>query len=225
MASRPGHTLGILAAKGLRHGAPQVIVRTDVRQRFVQGTEDEIMHQPAIAETDFVLGGVNIHVHRRRIHFQVQHEGRMTVVVQHVPVRLAHGVRHQAIPDDPAVDEEVLQVCLTAGEGWQRHPAPQPQACRFGIDEHGVVDELLPTEGTDTALLVERRFGRTQALHHALIVAQRKTGIEAAECLTTDTLFNMIEFGFFRAQEFPAGRGIEEQVTHFHGGAHRVRRR
>ncbi|MNJ40388.1 hypothetical protein D3C77_352840 [compost metagenome] len=35
----------------------------------------------------------------------------------------------------------------------------------------------------------------------------------------------MIEFGFFGLEELAAGRGIEEQVAHFHRSTHRVGRR
>ena len=108
----------------MRHGAPQVIIRAYVGQCPVQGAENKIVHQPAIPEAHFMLGGVHIHIHSGRVHFQVQHEGRVTVVVEYIPVGLAHGVGHQLVANNPAVDEKILKIRLGTGERWQRHPAP-----------------------------------------------------------------------------------------------------
>ena len=81
---------------------------------------------------------------------------------------------------------------------------------------------MLAAQGANAPLPVKRRFGRPQALNNTLIVAQGKTGIKAAQGLPAHALFDMVEFGLFGAQEFTPGRGVKEQIPHFHGRSDRV---
>ena len=39
-----------------------MIVRPDIGQRLVQGSEDEIVNQPTIPEPDLVLGRVDVYI-------------------------------------------------------------------------------------------------------------------------------------------------------------------
>src|SRR5690606_17444807 len=44
---------------------------------------------------------------------------------------------------------------------------------------------------------------------------QRKGHLEAAESNALDHFLQTIEFSFFSAQKFTAGRSVEEEITHF----------
>ena len=66
---------------GLGYRSLEMIIRAHICQRLVKRPENKIVNQAPIAETHFVLGGVNIHVHVRGINLQIQHERRVAVVV------------------------------------------------------------------------------------------------------------------------------------------------
>lgn len=112
-----------LPTVGLGYRSLEMIIRAHICQRLVKRPENKIVNQAPIAETHFVLGGVNIHVHVRGINLQIQHERRVTVVVKHIPISLAHGMRYQPVPYHPPVDKKVLQIRLTAEKvGNATHP-------------------------------------------------------------------------------------------------------
>src|SRR5690606_36071367 len=62
-----------LATERLCHRTPQMVVRAHIRQRTMQSAKNEIVYQAAIAETHFVLGGVDVDIHSGRVHLQIQH--------------------------------------------------------------------------------------------------------------------------------------------------------
>ncbi|MNO78533.1 hypothetical protein D3C76_696780 [compost metagenome] len=68
-------------------------------------------------------------------------------------------------------------------------------------------------------------MGLVQAEDALAVVAQVEADIEARQRQAPDHFLQVIEFGFLGLEELASGRGIEEQVAHFHRGTHRVRRR
>ena len=54
----------------------------------MQGAEQEIMHQAAVPEPDFVFGGVHIDIHSAWRQFQIKHIGWMTAMIQHISIGL-----------------------------------------------------------------------------------------------------------------------------------------
>ena len=189
----------------------------------VQAAEQEVVDHALFAEPHLVLGGVHVHIHQRRVHFEEQHIGRVAAVVEHVRVGLAHRVADHLVADHPAVDVEILQIRLGPGEGGQAHPAVQPQA--GVLDVHG---QCLIHEGTAAqprhpggaqGVVVPGR----QLVDHFLVVAEAEAGLEFAQGDPPEHLFQVVEFGFLGAQETAPGRRIEEQVAHRHGAAARVR--
>ena len=80
----------------------------------MQGTEQKIMHQPAVTESNFVLGGMDIHINQCGVQFQIQYKGRVPAVVEHITVGLFDGMGHQLVANGAAIDIEMLQVGLGA---------------------------------------------------------------------------------------------------------------
>ena len=68
-----------------------------------------------------MLGRVNVHVDQGRIEFQVQHEGRVSAVIEHIPVGLANRVADQPVLDDASVYKEMLQMRENVGSPTQPH--------------------------------------------------------------------------------------------------------
>ena len=60
---------------------------------------------------------MNIDIHPRRIEIQKQNKGRMSSMKKNIPVGLLNGVRDELVADDAAIDEEILEVSLTARKG------------------------------------------------------------------------------------------------------------
>ncbi|MCY1428376.1 hypothetical protein D9M71_442580 [compost metagenome] len=68
-------------------------------------------------------------------------------------------------------------------------------------------------------------MGLVQAEDALAIVAQVEADIETGQRQPPDHFLQVIEFGFLGFEELAPGRGIEEQIAHFHRGTDRVRRR
>ena len=183
------------------------------------------MHSPAVAEPDLVLGGVHIDVDLGRVELQVEHKCGVAAVVEHVAVGLLHGVGHQPVADDPAVDKKVLQVRLAAGKGRQAHPAPQPQARQVSFDIQCLLHKRRAAHRGNPALALRLAVTGLEIVQHPAVVAQAEGDIEARQGEALYHLLQVIELGFLGAQELAPGRRVEKQVAHFHRGATGVGRR
>ncbi len=75
----------------------QRAARARIRERVVQRAIDEIVDEPAFAETHFAFRRMHVHVDERGIDLEKQHERRMAAVEQHIRIRLAHRVRDEPI--------------------------------------------------------------------------------------------------------------------------------
>ncbi len=202
-----------------------LILRAYIGQRTVQGAVEEVVHHAAVAKAHLVLGRMDVDVHRRRVDFQEQHEGRMPAVEQHVAVGLAHRVGDQLVAHHAPVDVEILQVRLAAREGRQADPAPQAQAATFDLDGQRLLEEGRATDRGHAARAADVVPGLMQAEHGLAVVAQMECHIETGQRQALDHFLQVVELGFFRPQELAPRRRVEEQVTDFHRGADRVRGR
>ena len=180
------------------------------------------MHEAAVAKAHFVLGWMHIDIHRRRIEFEKQHIGGMAPVVEHVVVSLPDRVADDLVAHDAAVDVEILQIRLAAGEGRQADPSPQRQPGGALVDGNRIVEKGRAANEADPAPLFGFPRRRAQIVNQALVVPQAEAHIEAAQGHPLEHFFEAGEFGSFGFEELLARRGVEEQVAHFHRGAHAV---
>ena len=191
----------------------------------MQAGEEEVVDQAAVPEAHLVLGGMDVDVHHRGVHLQVEHEDRVAAAEEHVAVGLAYRMGHEAVAHHPAVDEEVLLVGLGPGVGGQPDPAPEAQAGGLEIQVQGVLQERLPQQRGDASLAAGLVVPGTQLVEGLLVVAQDPADVVAGERLTAEGLLHVAELGFLGAQELAPRRGIEEEVAHRHRGAAGVGRR
>ena len=165
---------------------------------------------------------MHIDVHHRRIDVEEQHEGRMPAVEQHVAIGLAHRMGDQLVAHHAPVDVEVLQVRLTAREGRQSDPTPEPQPVAFDLDGQRLLQEGRPAYRSDAPRTGAVVVGLMQRQHALAVVAQMEGHIEARQRQALDDLLQVVEFGLLGAQELAPCRRVEKQITHFHRSAHRV---
>ena len=59
----------------------------------MQAGEDKIVYRATIPKTHLMLGGMHIDIDLRRIQFQEEHERRVATVIEHIAIRLLHGMR------------------------------------------------------------------------------------------------------------------------------------
>ena len=166
-----------------------------------------------------MLGRVHVDINLTRIDLQVEYKGGVTAVVQHIAVGLLDRVGNQPVPDHPAVDEEILQIRLAAGECGQAHPAPEPKIGQVSFNINCLFHKRRATDGGHPALLFGVAAAGLEIVNDLAVMAQAEAHVKARQCQPFDHLLEVIELGFFSAQELPPGRGIEEQVADFHGGA------
>ena len=85
-----------------------------------------LVHFAAVAKAHFNLGGVNVHVHPRGVHGQVQGVDRLAVPMQHVFKGAAGRMGKHFVAHKTAVHITKLLVCATACRIGHAHPAPDP---------------------------------------------------------------------------------------------------
>src|SRR5690606_12607134 len=122
-----------------------------------------------VPEAHFVLGRMRIHVHAGGIHLEKQREGGMPAMEKHVLERLAYGMRDDLVTHHPAVDIEMLDVRLAAGERRQANPAEQLQSQRLVLDAQAVLDKTLPAD-TRHAPVLARDIARRGEIQYRLAV-------------------------------------------------------
>ncbi len=178
------------------------------------------MDGAGFAEAHLALLRMDIDVHMPRIEHEPQCVGRLAVVMQHVPVRLAQRVHHHAIPDEAAVDEHVLARHLRCVCGLHRE-APDTERPGLCIDRRGALDERRAEQRGDP----RSPSVRLQPLHQPPVVLQREADVRIGERDAAERLVAMAPLGRFGAQKLPPRGGVEIELLHGHGRAGRNRRR
>ncbi len=195
---------------------------THAPQRMAQRAEYEIAHVPCVAKTHFVLGGMHVDVDLARIEFEIQHEHRMTAVEQHVPIRLPHCIRNDAIFHRTAVHEEVLLIGLCARMSRQPDPAAQSQTVAHFVDRHTRRSEPGTKQLRDATQAV--CFTRREVLNR-VAVARFEFDVEASQRKARHDVVQMREFRAFALQELASRWRVVEQIADVDRRAARMCRR
>ena len=177
----------------------------------------KLVHSACFAKTHFGFCRVHVHIHQFRWHFQKQHVGGVTVMVQDVSICLAHRVRKELVAHKTAIHKKILRVAPSTRIRRQTGEAHQPQrpgllvqyACGFGevFTHHGECTCLPIAGGIATRNLAVMRKSKRTAW-----IGQR----HAREYI--------IAMGVLRCrglQKLAACGCIEKQVSNFHHGADR----
>src|SRR5882672_1789219 len=191
------------------------ISRTGPGQRLLESVKNELVYAARIPETHLDLRRVNIRIHQRRVQVDKQHVGRMALVMKHVVIGLAHGVRQQLVPNVTAVDEEVLRVAGPARVGRLGDQTAQAKAAGLYLDRDRCFAEGL------SQYCVYALLGACwmQVRLRAAVVREREAYIRARQSDAPETLFAVGKFGCGTPEEFAPGRSVEVKVAHFDRGA------
>ena len=177
--------------------------------------EDKLVHAASIPEAHLGLGRVHVHVDDLRRQFKEQRKGRMAVVVQHVTIGFADGMREQLVAHEAAVDEQVLGIAPGPRAGRQARQAIQTQISGGFVEGAGGGGELRAHHRQHARLPVASR----QAFRHPPVVDEREGHAGMRQGQPADHAFAMGIFGGRGLEELASGRGIDEQVAHLGHGA------
>jgi len=170
---------------------------------------------------------MGVDVDAGRIDLQIEHESRVAAVVQHVLIRLAHGVRQQPVANGAAVDKEILLIRLAARESRLGNPAVQSQTGTGVVHRHQLADERLSQQRPHALQLLFALSG-TQVVERFALAAHDQLDVRTAQCDALDHPLQVLLLGRLTAQELAPRRYVEEQVAHLDGRAlgvrHRLRR-
>ena len=139
-------------------------------QGLVDCVKNELMQCARIAESHLGFGGMHVHIHALRTHFQEQHKSRMPFQMQHVAVSFAQRMGDQFVADETAVDEEILGIAGGARVGGQCCRTPQAQICCLFINECRSLDKFLAQYCRDALFCIRR----TQVMTYFSVVLQRE---------------------------------------------------
>jgi hypothetical protein len=181
----------------------------------------ELVHGPGITKAYFDLRRVHVYVDTRRLELQVQDVRGVALVVQHILVCLPYGVREQAVANVAPVHEDVLGVARGSGVLGRPDEAVQPdRACALIDDERGRVERVAEQCRDPLTWLLKFEVPAC-----ARIVVQGERRIASRQRNAPEGFVAMRVFGALGLEELAARRGIEIEIAHFHGRAHRQRRR
>jgi hypothetical protein len=109
------------------------------------------VNEAAVAEADFGLGGVHIHIDRGGVHLDHEHDRGMTTRLDQAAVGLLDRVLDGFVADDAAVQEDVLGLVGGAGEKGETGEAPDGDAAGvvelIGVDLEHLIREFGAEDG------------------------------------------------------------------------------
>jgi len=177
------------------------------------------MDLPTLPEPDLLFGGVHVDVHQQGWQIQIEHIGRVTAVMEYVLKGLAHGVGHQLVPHQAAVDIEELQIRLAAGEGGGRHPAPEGQTHGRLRHPQGMVQKSFSCQLRQAVPHPPFSGCGRQVEEEPTVVTDQKAGLGPGQGDAPDQLLDMAQLRLLRAQEFAPRRGVVEEIADLDAGA------
>ena len=220
---RPARAFGFAGAIGrqarrVAHGGSprQAFARPRNRQCALYRPMHRLVHGAAVAKAHLDLGRVHVHVHQLGHDGGKQHIGRLPVAVQHVFVGGAHAVGDQPVAHIAAVDEDVLLVGPRARQLGQCGAALDGQR-PGGMFHRAAAFQKFFAQHVADALVQPRR---APLGHQLAFVPHRKAYVRACQRMAAHRFQRMGQLGAVALQELAAGWRVEEQLTHFHAGAH-----
>nr|WP_245832199.1 hypothetical protein [Kingella negevensis] len=85
------------------------------------------MHRLTVAETNFRLGRVDVHINPFRWNVQKQHKRWRNLIMQHIAIRLLDRVQHHFIAHKTIVYKAKLQIRFAFRKSWLGNKTAQTQ--------------------------------------------------------------------------------------------------
>jgi hypothetical protein len=178
-----------------------------------------------IAKPHFELGRMCVDIDHGRSERQIQDVCRIAPVEQHIAISQTHSVHQQPVADAAAVYKPELLIRGTSRSRRQSQPAADPYGpCRM-LERQRLLQEIVADDGAHPCLdRLQGGIGGLRVKHDPLAIAQLKTDVRARQGQALDQAHDMTGLGHVAAYELASRRNVEEQVAHFDGGAHHMRR-
>jgi hypothetical protein len=142
-----------------------------IGQRVPQCTNHQATHIPGIAEADFRLGRVDIHVHIFGVQLHKQRRQRVAVPRQKILIgRADHAVQHPVFYR-AAIDEQELHLRIAAVQRRQTGEPCQRHAFAFCLNGHGIVAEVPSHDGAKTGEAPGFALGLRHIAQHVAAIA------------------------------------------------------
>ena len=197
-----------------------------LRQGVPQTRDDQPARDPAFAEPDFGLRGVDVHIHALGIAGQKQHGGGVTIPREEIHIGRAQGPDQQLVAHGAAIHEEELLHRSATRIGWQGGKPRQANPLALGIDRDRVIGKLAAKDPAETARKRAKQLAlfRISAKDLARLIAgkipQREADIGLRHREALDHIGDGRRLSAIRAQEFqPRWRGVKQIAQLDHGAA------
>ena len=183
---------------------------------MAQARYDEAAHKGRIAEADFGLGGMDVHVHFLGRNVQEQREHGMAIPRQHVGIGAAHRADQQAVLYRTAIDEQVLVIGYAPVERGQTRHASQPRRAAFQIDDDAILRQLARHQLRHAC----RQFlARLDGKGAASVMFQHEADVGPGHGQAAHHVQAGGIFAASAAQELAPRRNLAEQVFHADTGS------
>ena len=179
------------------------------------------MYPPAVAEPDFRLGRVHVHVHVPRRHLQQQRRGRVPARLRQPAVRLAQGVLDEPVADRPAVEVEVLVFRGRAGQLGQADQAPEAHLRVADAQRQALLVELVRPRREQPLFLARGR----QVQRGPAVVQELEGDLRPGQGEAQQGLGDVPELGGRALDELAPCGCVEKEVADLDGGANVAGRR
>ncbi len=190
-----------------RNGGGRVHLVWRAPDVFANRARDELVHGMGIAKPHFRLARMDVDIHQVWRQFHEQHHRGMAIAMQHVGIRRPHGMRHQLVAHEAAVDEHELLVTRRAGVTWKRCPAANGELRRFRCDLDSGPGKGLAEQGP----CARQAILRFHVKDAPSVVDERERHVGRGQRNAMHDILAMPEFGGFGLEEFPPRRCVEEQ--------------
>ena len=156
------------------------------------------MHFSTVAEPYFNFGGVNIDIHTRGVHLQIQHIHRLSVTMKHIFIGTARAMRDDFVSHKAAVHISKLLVRTRSRCIGCAGSAPDMHRARTKIDVDRRCHKLF-TQDIGQTLIPTGLAWVTAPLHHDFaFVPNGKAHFRANQGVAPHGFNAMRQFGVFR---------------------------
>ena len=152
-------------------------------ERLAKRADEERAHGVWIAELEFRLGGMDIHIHLLRRHRQEQREHGIASSRDEVAVSGAHGARDQPVAHRSPVHHEIGLHAVWPMERRKAGKAFDGQGIARGGDGQSILDEIGSKDAAETREPVVHQAwrARLEAQRRALSIGEREGDFRMGE--------------------------------------------
>ena len=211
---------GLQAVPRRRVFGPELqLRRAALAERLHERAAHHLVHERLLAEADFRLRGVHVHVERVGRHLDEEVHLGAALLDRRLAVGIDDRVRDRTVLDDPAVDEDVLRSARRSLIGERGDETRQLQAARLLLQ----VDQIVAL-AVHLIQTIARGERRRNLQHGAARARERESDLGIRERELRDDARDLRGLGAIGLQELPPRRQVVEEIVDLDDRAFRRRR-